>query len=531
VTPFSWQKPLARRLIPLSFLALATLGLVAARGHLDKAHIVLVYLVVVLAGSAAGGRAVGLLLAMSSFLAFNFFLLPPYYSLWIDDPRDWLILLAFLVTGVIAAELMERARRSAEEARRRAEEVDRFSLLGAESLSAGRAEEAVGALARVLRSTLELATCEVHLWDPGSETLRRVALVARDESEPERDRAPDPLLVIVAQRALCAAHRTDGTSRVLDAGPTGLDDAALGQPDVRALVAPLLVRGRVVGVLRLEGDPDLRLHAAQRRFALTLSYYAALAAERVRLVAEAEHAGALREADRLKDALIASVSHDLRTPLTTIKALAHDLQEKGLSEATVIEEEADRLNRFVTDLLDLSKLEAGGLRVASELVAAEDLLGAALQRVSGMPNAGGIRTHLDAGDPILVGKLDFVHAQRALVNLLENALRYSPAGTAIDVSVTREGDRLALRVHDRGPGVPAHEQARIFEPFFRGGGLDRADGAGLGLTIARRLARAQGGDVVYSTRESGGSEFTLFLPAADVEKSSPEVPAPLSARS
>jgi two-component system sensor histidine kinase KdpD len=512
------ETSLARRTAPFVALILVTAGLVALRGRLDKAHIVLVYLLVVLGGSAAAGRGVGLALAFLSFLCFNFFLLPPYHTLELSDPRDWLILLGFLVTSVIATDLLTRVQRSAALARRRAEEIDRLALLGAESLSAGRAEEAVAAIARMLRSTLGLASCEIHVRDPRTEALQLVARATRDGSGAALETAPDPLLEVAARRGLCAIHRTDGTSRVLDPGPAGLDDATLAQPDARALVAPLLVRGRVVGVLRLAGDPDLRLDPAQRRFAETLSYYAALAAERVRLVSEAEHAEALREADRLKDALIASVSHDLRTPLTTIKALAHDLREKGTAEAAIIEEEADRLNRFVTDLLDLSRLDGGGLRMAPELVAAEDLLGAALQRVSGMPNARAIQAHLESGDPILVGRLDFVHALRALVNLLENALKYSPPGSPVDVSVAREGSRLALRVRDRGPGVPAHEQERIFEPFFRGGTHHADGGVGLGLPIARRLARAQGGDVVYAPREGGGSEFTLFLPAADFEK-------------
>jgi two-component system sensor histidine kinase KdpD len=294
---------------------------------------------------------------------------------------------------------------------------------------------------------------------------------------------------------------------------------ALAEPGADEIALPLRVRDRIVGVLRLAHGREIRLDESQRRFAEALLHYAALAVERVRLVAEAERAEALREADRLKDALIASVSHDLRTPLTTIKALAYELRSTGSPSAVLIEEEADRLNRFVSDLLDLSRLRAGALPLQPELVAADDLLGAALQHVAGVPNAGAIRASLPEGEEILVGRFDFVHALRALVNLLDNALKHAPPGLPVEVEVARRGDRLALAVRDQGPGVAAEDRDRIFEPFVRGGG-DAAEsrGAGLGLAIARQLARAQGGDVEYHTRDGGGSEFILLLPAAQLSE-------------
>jgi two-component system, OmpR family, sensor histidine kinase KdpD len=261
----------------------------------------------------------------------------------------------------------------------------------------------------------------------------------------------------------------------------------------------------------------LRLDPERWRFVDALSYYAALALERVRLVTEAEHAEALREADRLKDALLASVSHDLRTPLTTIKALAHDIRSDGDERAVTIEEEADRLNRFVADLLDLSRLAGGALAVAPEINAAEDLVGAALQRASGALGGRGVAVSLDPAEPLLLGRFDFVHALRVLVNLLENAHKYSPPGTAVEVAARRVGDGLELAVADRGPGVPPAERERIFEPFYRpAGSSPDVGGAGLGLSIARRLAEAQGGTLRYEAREGGGSRFVLRVPAADV---------------
>jgi two-component system, OmpR family, sensor histidine kinase KdpD len=270
-------------------------------------------------------------------------------------------------------------------------------------------------------------------------------------------------------------------------------------------------------------DDALALDPGQRRFLEALSYYAALGVERVRLAAEAEHAEALRQADKLKDALLASVSHDLRTPLTTIKALAHAIRLRGDERAATIEEEADRLNRFVADLLDLSRLAAGALVVTPEINAAEDLIGAALQRVSGALDGRTLDARVDPAAPLLLGRFDFVHSLRILANLIENALKYAPAGSVVEVSARRAGgarELLEFVVADRGPGVPPAERERIFEPFYRPAGhVPDARGAGLGLSIARRLAEAQGGSVRYEPREGGGSLFVLALPAADVGES------------
>jgi len=344
----------------LAALAALTAAMAAIRPGLDKAHVALAYLLLVLAASTRGTRARGFAIALLAFFSFNAVFIPPYGTLAIHDPRDWLVLFTFLTVAAVATHLLFRARSEAGEARRRADEIGRLSV-------------------------------------------------------------------------------------------------------------------------------------------------------------EAARAKALGEADRLKDALIASVSHDLRTPLTTIKALAHDLAEHGDDRAVTIEEEADRLNRFVADLLDLSRLNAGELPVTLEIVAAEDLIGAALQRVSGSIGEREVRASLDPFEPLLLGRMDFVQSLRVLVNLVENAHKYG-RDEPIDLTAAREGDRLVFRVADRGPGVPEDERERIFQPFYRRPGVaPDAGGAGLGLSISRRLAEAQGGTLAVEPRAGGGSTFVFTLSAAELQ--------------
>lgn len=466
----------------------------------------LAFLLLVLAGSARRGRFLGLVVSVASFLAFNFFLIPPFHTFRVADPLDWGVLATFLVTGGVAAELLHRQQRATEVAERRAREIDRLAALGAESLSVARAEEAVAAIARVIRAELPVQTAAILLrddveWTQGVST--ELVLDAREAGRELVDKA-------MRERKIVAVKR-DGPS-VQPLAEQSLASCLAHGSDLVEILVPLRVRDRTLGVLRLVNPEGLLFREAHVSFADALAYYAALAVERVRLSAEAAHVEALREADRLKDAVLASLSHDLRTPLTSIQATASELRAEGDDRGAIIEEESERLNRLVTDLLDLSRVRAGSLPVELEVNAAEDLIGAALQRVAALPGADRVRVRIPEAQ-IPLGRFDFVHSLRALTNLLENALRYSPEPGSVEVEVSQTGDSLQICVLDRGPGVAHHDRDRLFEPFFRSASASGSQGTGLGLAIADSLARAQGGSVTYSDRPGGGSAFELALPA------------------
>jgi len=457
----------------------ATYVMVGVQGEITQAHAALVYLLIILGGSSGCGRGMGFTLAVLAFLSIDFYFQPPYGRFEISKRPDWLVLIAFMATALVATQLLARANEKTEEASRRADEIDRLAALGAETLSTGSASQALTAIATVVRDTIGTDACEI--WVQEGEMTK-------------------PQLV---------AH---AGARLLDGPPAAQPDTQ--NPDARTFIVPLEVHARSVGMLALRHRYPIIVDAGARRFLSALAYYAALGIERVRLVAEAERAEALREADRLKDALLASVSHDLRTPLTTIKALAHDIASDGDDRAGTIEQQADRLNRMVADLLDLSRLNAGELPVRAELNAAEDVVGAAIQQVSAAFAGRELRTSIAWSEPVLVGRFDFVHALRILVNLLENAHKYSPRDQPVDIELARAGNMISIKVADRGPGVPIAERERIFEPFYRPErSTPDAGSAGLGLSIALRLAMAQGGTLSYEDRQGGGSVFTLELPA------------------
>ena len=454
-------------LVSFAALALLTVAMVAARAYLDKAHVALLFLLVVLGASSAGGRALGFSVSVAAFLCLNFFFLPPHGTLTIAHPMDLLVLGTFLVTSIVAAQLLYRANREALEARERAAEIDRLAALGAETLNAADARDGLGAIVGVIQSILGVEYCDV---------IEAPAV----------------------------------------ASPGLADDG------VRELLLPLRVRDTTVGTLRISDARGIDFSPERRRLLDALAYYAALGVERVRLTEAAERAEAQGRMESLRSALLASVSHDLRTPLTSIKGIAHEIAVGGDPQAAVeIEAAADRLNVLIGDMLELSRIQAGAVRATTAVETIDDLVGVALQQARAVLKDRLVA--IDGTEEILSGRFAFTDALRVLVNLLENAAKYSPAGLPIDLRIRREGSKITLAVMDRGPGVPEHDRERIFEPFQR---LHNAPsdtgGTGLGLSIARGLAATLGGAVRYEPRDGGGAVFIFEVPAVEGPPEPPE---------
>jgi len=405
------------------------------------------YVFAVLPVAVAWGLGFAVAVSVASMLAFNWFFLPPKHTLQLRDGANWLALAVYLVTAVVVSALAARARRRQEDSEQRRREA---AVLA----------EAAGDL---LRGT-ELAAELDKLADLTADALgARAARIELDDAEPEPGEQAIPIEV--------------GLRRV----------------------ATLLVDASAA--------PDA---AIVRRFLPALAALLAVAVSRAALEAEALEAEALRRSDVIKTALLRAVSHDLRSPLTAIVASAEALAsdevelEEGDHDSLVaaIREEAARLDRVVTNLLDVSRLEAGAVESHPELWSVDELVGQALDAVGADPDR--IVVELDPRSPPV--RVDAGQIERVLANLIENALRFSPGGSPVVVRAEHGATELRIHVVDRGPGIGAADRASIFQPFRRAAG----GGSGLGLAIARGFAEANGGRL-WTQEDPAGGHFVLAL--------------------
>jgi two-component system sensor histidine kinase KdpD len=301
------------------------------------------------------------------------------------------------------------------------------------------------------------------------------------------------------------------------AQPAGLGTDTL--PAARALHLPLTASGRTLGVLSVKPSDAVAITEPDRLQMLqAFANQTAVALEREQFAEQAERARVDAEAERARNALLSSVSHDLRTPLAVITGAATGLRDagEGMGEATrrelaeTIAEEARRLNRLVGNLLDMTRLESGALALRREWHSVEEVIGGAVERVARHAPEREIRFDCDPALPLVA--LDDVLFAQAITHLLENALQYAPPGPPIEVSAVRAGDVLRVEIADRGPGFDAGEEERVFEKFYRGTGGAGRRGTGLGLAICRGIVEAHGGRATADRRPGGGAVMRIEVP-------------------
>jgi len=481
----------------------------------------LLFLVPVLFASVVGGRRAGVLIAVVAIVVWDWFFIPPFYTVTVASPRDLLALLVFLVVALLVGQLSNLTRRRTEEAVQRAHSSEALYDLSLALIARRDPGEVLTTLTARLRVTFALEACAVLLPDGPTGGWRTAAAAGRvplDLSvEQSRDMAATVAWVADSGQA----------SWVGQMAGTGLRDGHLVRPHVRQARAhflPLRVGACSVGVLELVHGTGVRPDADRAHLLETFANGAALALEQARLAQEEQAVAVARETDRLRTALLSSVSHDLRTPLAGIKAAASSLlqtdvrwgEEDRRAFITDIDGEADRLTRLVSNLLDLSRIEAGAIRADKEWEDVGELVGRVTRRLAPRFVDHPIVRDIPADLPPV--RLDAVQMEQVLTNLLENAAKYSPAGTPITVAAYAEresADTVALRlsVVDRGAGIPRSAQARIFDKFYRVAGAARhASGTGMGLAIVKGLVEANGGRVAVASAPGAGSTFTVILP-------------------
>lgn len=420
----------------------------------DASSLSVVYVPAVLLVSAYWGLWLGLATALLSAAAFNFFHLAPVGTFTIADSRNWVALGAFIVVAVAVSAIAELARASAQESERRRAEADLAAALARGLLGGSATKSALGVASRRVTEGLDIPSAAIELGVvPGDQRRLAVPLSA-----------------------------TDGEQLATLLVPSALPDATIER--LRTQVAPAL--GALVAI-------------ALRRDALQ---------------AEAVQTEALRRSDDVKTALLRAVSHDLRTPLTTIVAAGHALGAGSLSAeergelSTAVVEQGTRLASLVDKLLDLSKLQAGKAEPRRDWVSVEDVLVAARE---GLDGPGELRVSIDRDVPEI--RADPAQLERAFANLLDNARRYS-RGLPVSVHARRSGRRVTVQVVDQGPGIAPADRERIFEPFYRGNrpGVDRGTGSGLGLAIAKGFIELGGGEISVESLPGQGTAFVVSLP-------------------
>jgi two-component system sensor histidine kinase KdpD len=483
-----------RRLLSLVafvlLLVVCVVGLLPFRRDENVGAIALIMLLPPLAATGAGPVAAGAA-AIVSGLAFNFFFTHPYHSPAISSTASVAAFAIYLMIAISGGVMFARLREARALADRRAADATLLQALTVELIQ--NAEASV-----TLRSAL------VQLTDTLG--LRGVCL----------------LTVAGADQLLARAGESEHAERVahdlLDGGeanPAGRL-VALREPGKPAAF-PIRTTETAFGFL--VADPgDRSLGPDREKFLESFTGVIALALTRARLGEERVRRVALEETDHLRTVLLQSVSHDLRTPLTTIKATAAALRDDDVDPArrrqllTDVEQEVDRLTHLVSNLLDLSRIESGSLQLDRQPVPLDDLVDDAIAAAGQAIAAGRLEVDLPVTGVIL--DADETLLRQVLVNLLQNASRYAPDGAPVRVEASADGDGVEIRVVDHGPGVPEPERLRIFEPYNRARPGLRGNGSGLGLAISRGFVAAHGGSLGIRTTPGGGATFVVTLPTA-----------------
>lgn len=506
---------------PILIVAATTLICLPLRSHLDPFEVALIFLTTTACIALLVDLWPSVIGALLAFLAFNFFFLRPYYTYDVADRSNTVGLFIFLGFAVLITQLVVRVRLRTVEAIRRGRQTETLYALSVALIGEADLDTMLGAIVGRVREIFSLSTAAVLLLEDGRYRQRAVS----GEVIGFEDRG----LLSLADWAV--EHQQPaglGTRRVKIRPPTVSRQPA---PRQEILIIPILTADEALGILLLARDRNQQPFDEEELHLLeTFANQAALAIERSLLNQERTRAEVLARTDELKTAMLSAVSHDLRTPLASIKAAATTLLQPGIewSDADrrelleTINDEGDRLNRLVTNLLDLSRIESGTLTPKRDWYDLDEFIYDALDRCK--PLLAEHRVDVQLPEGLSAVHLDFVMIAEVLANLIENAAKYSPAGTTITISAGLDGDDLTISVRDEGVGVPAAERERIFDKFYRVEARHRPIGSGMGLAISRGFVEAHGGTIrVQSGSDNAGSTFIVSLPNVTPEEDAPAV--------
>ncbi|HTY07065.1 MAG TPA: sensor histidine kinase KdpD [Gemmatimonadales bacterium] len=473
--------------------------------QLSVTDVAMVYLLGAGLVASRYGRGPSLAAVLLSIACFDFFFVPPYLTFAVTDLRYLLTFTVMLGIALVISGLTLRIRDQAESARERERRTGALYAMSRELAAAREQGDVLAIVARHLRTSFG-TDAQVLLPDGAG----RLALPPGAPASFPLDDKERSVAQWVFDRGRPAGRSTDTL------------------PAAQGLYLPLVAASGTVGVLGVRPTGEAALDDPMAlRLLEAFAGQAALALERALLAERAQREQVEVEAERLRTSLLSSLSHDLRTPLAAITGAAGSLLDEQAPLASgarrellrAILEESQRMNRLIGNLLDMIRVESGALRTQKEWQPLEEPLGVALIRLGDRLKDRAVAVDLPADLPLV--PVDSVLLEQVFVNLLENAIKYTPAGSPIDVSAVRDGAVVRVRIADRGPGIPPGETERIFEKFFRSAGAPPGGGVGLGLTICRGIITAHGGRIWAENRPDGGAAFQFTLPLAG-----PDIPPP-----
>lgn len=449
--------------------------------RVNPTTVAVTFLLAVLSVSAAWGLRYALPMSIAAALCFNFFFLPPVGTFTIADTQNWVALFAFFFAAIIASNLSERARRQTNEAHRRRRDVERLYVFSQQLLVADNVLELLRSVPRYVTETFGAAHAAVYL--PVRNQIYR--------SDADQQEIP--------------------VETLRDASARG---EILIDPARRLAVSPLRMGIRTVGALGISGDPP------SRETLEAVGSLIATAIERARAVEELTHTEASQESERLRSALLDSVTHEFRTPLTAIKASVTTLRseaaltpEQEQDLLAVIDEESDRLNRLVGEAVEMAQLDAKEVKLDLGPHQIREAIDEALEESRQVLNGHPVEVRLPERLPSAV--MDVAWIKKVLQHLLENAAKYSPPGAGIFVSAEAKNSRLITSVADRGAGIDDLERSMVFDKFYRGQSQRyRVQGTGMGLAIVKAIVEAHGGRIEVTSQLGHGSVFSFGLPLA-----------------
>jgi two-component system sensor histidine kinase KdpD len=460
--------------------SIAVVVLLYLRLPVNPTTVALTFFLIVLGVASRWGLSIATTTAIIATLAFNYYFLPPVRTFTIADPQNWIALFAFLVSAIIASRLSERARRETENATRRRKEVERLYFLSQQLLATDNVMELVSSIPHYVQDAFVLKAAAMFL--PKRKELYSTSMdhpeLSQEQLESVSGRGE---LVVDEERQLC--------------------------------FVPLRIGVRPVGSLGLEGA------VLSRETLEAVGSLVAISIERAGAIETLTRTEAARESEKLRSALLDSVTHEFRTPLTAIKLSVTTLlspdpmsPEAKQDLLTVINEETDRLNHLIGEAAEMAQLDAQQVELRRESHRVQDVIRTAMERSTKLLAHREVRLHIPETLPLI--RVDLDRIDDVLVQLLENAAKYSPPAAPITITAESNGKEVTISVADHGPGIDDLEQSLIFEKFYRGRDQRyRVQGTGMGLAIAKAIVEAHGGSIGVTSQLGSGSVFYFTVPA------------------